>query len=57
MSNHTAKQVHLISRPNGMPTKANFKLVEVELPAPADGEVLVKNLFRSVDRYMRGRLR
>ncbi len=57
MSNHTAKQVHLISRPSGMPTKANFKLVEVELPAPTDGEVLVKNLYMSVDPYMRGRMR
>ena len=57
MSNHTAKQIHLISRPSGMPTKANFKLVEVELPAPTDGEVLVKNLYMSVDPYMRGRMR
>ena len=56
MSNHTAKQIHLISRPSGMPTKANFKLVEVELPAPTDGEVLVKNLYMSVDPYMRGRM-
>ena len=57
MSNHTAKQIHLISRPSGMPTKANFKLVEVGLPAPTDGEVLVKNLYMSVDPYMRGRMR
>ena len=57
MSNHTAKQIHLISRPNGMPTAENFNLVEVELLSPTHGEVLVKNLYMSVDPYMRGRMR
>ena len=57
MSNHTAKQIHLISRPNGMPTAENFNLVEVELPSPNGGEVLVQNLYMSVDPYMRGRMR
>ena len=57
MSNHTAKQIHLISRPKGMPTAENFNLVEVELPSPNGGEVLVKNLYMSVDPYMRGRMR
>ena len=57
MSNHTAKQIHLISRPTGMPTVENFNLVEVELPSPNGGEVLVKNLYMSVDPYMRGRMR
>ncbi|GJM14160.1 MAG: NADP-dependent oxidoreductase [Pseudohongiella sp.] len=57
MSNHTAKQIHLISRPAGMPSHSNFKLVEVELPAPSEGEALVKNLYMSVDPYMRGRMR
>lgn len=57
MSNHIAKQVHLISRPAGMPSHENFKLVEVELPSPSTGEVLVKNLYMSVDPYMRGRMR
>ena len=57
MSNYTARQVHLISRPVGMPIQENFKLVEVELAAPQDGEVLVKNHYMSVDPYMRGRMR
>lgn len=56
MSNYSARQVHLISRPNGMPTHENFKLVEVELSPPQAGEVLVKNLYMSVDPYMRGRM-
>jgi len=57
MSNHTAKQIHLTSRPASMPSAANFNLVEVKLPSPGDGEVLVKNLYMSVDPYMRGRMR
>lgn len=57
MSNYTARQVHLISRPSGMPSHENFAMVEVELGPPAEGEVLVKNLYMSVDPYMRGRMR
>lgn len=57
MTNHIAKQIHLISRPSGMPSHEHFKLVEVELPAPVAGEVLVKNHYMSVDPYMRGRMR
>ncbi|MEQ8953554.1 MAG: NADP-dependent oxidoreductase, partial [Gammaproteobacteria bacterium] len=45
------------SRPDAMPSHDNFKLVEVPLAAPAQGEVLVRNLFMSVDPYMRGRMR
>jgi NADPH-dependent curcumin reductase CurA len=57
MSQYTARQVHLKSRPAGMPTHDNFALVTIELPQPAAGEVLVKNLYMSVDPYMRGRMR
>ena len=57
MSQYTAQQVHLNSRPAGMPTHDNFALVTVELPQPEAGEVLVKNLYMSVDPYMRGRMR
>lgn len=57
MTNHSAKQIHLLSRPEGMPKHTNFKLVEVELQAPQQGEVLVGNHYMSVDPYMRGRMR
>ncbi len=40
-----------------MPEHDNFKMVEVELTPPETGEVLVKNLYMSVDPYMRGRMR
>jgi len=41
---------------SGLPTAANFRLVESPAPAPADGEVLVKNLWLSLDPYMLGRM-
>ena len=57
MSQYTAQQIHLKSRPSGMPAPEHFEQVTVELAPPAAGEVLVKNLYMSVDPYMRGRMR
>ena len=39
-----------------MPTIDNFELVEVQIPEPRDGEFLVRNIWMSVDPYMRGRM-
>jgi len=50
------RQIHLASRPQGWPTADNFRLIEVELPELADGQVLVHNTAMSVDPYMRGRM-
>jgi NADPH-dependent curcumin reductase CurA len=44
------------SFPTGALSEQNFKLVEAPAPSPKDGEVLVKNLWLSLDPYMRGRL-
>jgi NADPH-dependent curcumin reductase CurA len=44
------------SFPTGPLSESNFKLVELPAPAPKEGEVLVKNLWLSLDPYMRGRL-
>ncbi len=52
----TSRQWHLKRRPHGVPVDEDFALVDVELPAPADGEILVRNSFVSVDPYMRGRM-
>ena len=46
----------LASHPTGWVQEDNFKLVESPVPQPKDGEVLVKNLWLSLDPYMRGRL-
>src|SRR5438067_2640552 len=50
------RQVLLASRPQGAVTEDNFRLVEQAIPAPAEGEVLVKNEWLSLDPYMRGRM-
>ncbi|HJU47145.1 MAG TPA: NADP-dependent oxidoreductase [Gaiellaceae bacterium] len=52
----TSREIHLVARPRGAPTAADFELVERELPEPADGEVLIRNAVLSVDPYMRGRM-
>ncbi|QNM84007.1 NADP-dependent oxidoreductase [Sphingomonas sabuli] len=51
-----ARQWQLTSRPDGMPTAETFALREVDLPDVRDGEIRVRNLWLSVDPYMRGRM-
>jgi hypothetical protein len=51
-----SREVQLASRPAGFPTSANFILTSRELEALPDHQVLVRNLFMSVDPYMRGRM-
>src|SRR5258708_31022360 len=50
------RQIVLASRPSGWPTEDNFLLTEAGRPDLADGQVRVRNLFMSVDPYMRGRM-
>jgi len=49
-------QVLLASRPTGWVEESNFKIVETDVLKPGPGEVLVKNLWLSLDPYMRGRM-
>ena len=51
-----SREVHLASRPRGEATLENFTVASAEVPEPGPGEVLVRNLFLSVDPYMRGRM-
>ncbi|HEV3008072.1 MAG TPA: NADP-dependent oxidoreductase [Burkholderiales bacterium] len=50
------QRVVLASRPEGWVTLENFRLEKDSLPPVRDGEVLVKNLWLSLDPYMRGRM-
>ena|ERR1700752_4547050 len=50
------RQILLASRPDGEPSAGNFKLVEVEIPRPAPGQMLVRTIYLSLDPYMRGRM-
>ncbi|MDA0790550.1 MAG: NADP-dependent oxidoreductase [Proteobacteria bacterium] len=52
----TSTEIHLKRRPNGMPVAEDFLFVENPLADPAEGQVLVRNLYLSVDPYMRGRM-
>ena len=52
----TNRRIVLASRPQGAASTANFRLETVELPPLADGQVLVRNHFLSLDPYMRGRM-
>ena len=51
-----SREIHLAARPNGPPAPSDFSLVEVDVPDPAEGEVLIRNAYMSVDPYMRGRM-
>ncbi|MEO8716774.1 MAG: NADP-dependent oxidoreductase [Burkholderiales bacterium] len=50
------KRVVLASYPEAWVTEANFRVETAPMPKPAEGEVLVKNLWLSLDPYMRGRM-
>jgi NADPH-dependent curcumin reductase CurA len=56
MSKIVSREIRLTSRPKGMPTSANFTQAQTELGPLKDQQVLVRNLFMSVDPYMRGRM-
>ena len=56
MANVKSREIRLQSRPSGFPTTNNFEMVLTELGPLKDQEVLVRNLFMSVDPYMRGRM-
>jgi NADPH-dependent curcumin reductase CurA len=52
----TNQQIHLVSRPEGEASAANFSLVESTVPALSEGQVLVRHHYLSLDPYMRGRM-
>jgi NADPH-dependent curcumin reductase CurA len=49
-------QWQLVSRPDGVPSPSNFKLVEAPVPEQQAGALLVRNHDLSLDPYMRGRM-
>jgi NADPH-dependent curcumin reductase CurA len=52
----STREIRLASRPSGRPVAGNFSLAESPLPELQDGQILVRNLYISVDPYMRGRM-
>jgi NADPH-dependent curcumin reductase CurA len=57
MSTITSHEIHLAARPEALPSADTFELVEVPLSEPGDGQIQVRNVWMSVDPYMRGRMR
>jgi hypothetical protein len=51
-----AKRVVLASRPVGEPKASDFRIEEYALPAPGEGQVLLRTIWLSLDPYMRGRM-
>jgi NADPH-dependent curcumin reductase CurA len=55
-ANAVNRRIVLASRPAGKPTAANFRMESVPVPDVADGQVLLRTLYLSLDPYMRGRM-
>jgi NADPH-dependent curcumin reductase CurA len=51
-----SKEVHLLERPQGVPALGQFGIVETDVADPVAGELLVENVYMSVDPAMRPRL-
>lgn len=47
------RRVVLAARPRGLPTPLDFRVEEVAVPAPADGQILLRTIYLSLDPYMR----
>jgi NADPH-dependent curcumin reductase CurA len=56
MTATVSREIRLKRRPVGLPSAADFDIASVPIPALGAGEVLVRNLYMSVDPYMRGRM-
>ncbi len=56
MAETVSREIRLTTRPVGLPRASDFELATVPIPTPGAGEVLVRNLYMSVDPYMRGRM-
>lgn len=52
----TNAQILLARRPQGAPVPEDFRLTEAPIPEPAEGEVLIRHRFLSLDPYQRGRM-
>ncbi|GER67593.1 NADP-dependent oxidoreductase [Weizmannia acidilactici] len=50
------KQIRLARRPVGTPTLEDFSFTEAPIGTPGEGEVLIRNVYISVDPYLRGRM-
>ena len=52
-TNTVNRRVVLADRPRGLPTPRDFRIEEVAVPTPGEGQVLLRTLYLSLDPYMR----
>jgi hypothetical protein len=50
------REIRLVARPQGPLAEDLFEVAETPIPDPAEGQVLIRNAFFSVDPYMRPRM-
>lgn len=50
------RSVVLRRRPQGEPVPEDFEVIEDAIPTPAEGEIVTRTIYLSLDPYMRGRL-
>ncbi|QAU23291.1 NADP-dependent oxidoreductase [Dyella sp. M7H15-1] len=50
------RQILLHARPNGVPKPSDFRLEHASVPQPAEGQILLRTIYLSLDPYMRGRM-
>jgi NADPH-dependent curcumin reductase len=50
------RRIVLAARPAGEAKDENFRLEEAEIPAPAEGQALLRTIYLSLDPYQRGRM-
>jgi NADPH-dependent curcumin reductase CurA len=51
-----SREIRLVARPQGFPAEELFEVAETRIPTPAEGQVLIRNAYFSVDPYMRPRM-
>jgi NADPH-dependent curcumin reductase CurA len=51
-----SREIRLVARPKGFPDEDLFEVAEAPIPDPADGQILIRNAYFSVDPYMRPRM-
>jgi NADPH-dependent curcumin reductase CurA len=56
MNAKVSREIRLKNRPVGLPAESDFELAEVTIPEVRTSEILVQNIYMSVDPYMRGRM-
>lgn len=51
-----AQRIVLAARPAGEPKTSDFRLEDMAVPTPGEGQVLLRTIWLSLDPYMRGRM-